>query len=142
MPELTLILSAGMVAFICLYMLFKISESSVKRREAGQDNPNKHYALQLILIGMAVMCVLLIGKASYDDRDYCSFNTVNATESGATTDFGYEYQCSTNTNSTSSEFYQLTAWFARVMGIYLLGYVLYEIGSMMYRWYKKKRFMN
>ena len=121
MGNVTVLFGIAFVTIILVYMFFQLSKN-------GKDDPSRgHFALQMILLFLILSSVALIGKVTLDDKDYCSWNVINSTTTGATTTYGYEYQCETNTNSTPDIFYKTTAWFFYIVSSYVFFYFIYEV---------------
>lgn len=120
MGNITIMIGAGLVAFLFLYMLFKLGER-------GQETGDKHFLLQLLLLFFVASLIVIIGKTALDDKDFCAWNVENATNTGSTTQYDYGYHCETNTNSTVRTFYNITLGFFTVLSLYIFGYFVYEV---------------
>ena len=111
----TLLIGIGIVTFCLIYMFFKLGEQAT--------HENNHFPLQLLMLFLILSSFTLIGKVTLDDKDFCSWNVVNATTSGATTTYDYDYQCSTNPNTTAETFYRVSIWIFRLVGLYVFIYM-------------------
>jgi hypothetical protein len=78
----------------------------------------------------------LLGKASIDYQDNCSWLVDNSTTVGDLTTYGYSYQCSPNPNTTATTFYTTTVWIARITTIYLFFAFAFELFTW-FAWRKK-----
>jgi len=116
------IIGAGVVACILVYLMFKIGSS-----QSGELAGRKHFLLQLLLLFFVSYCLLFIGKAVVDESDHCAWLVDNSTVSGSTTSYETSYQCSTNINDTPLDFYTMILWFIRVLALYIFGYFTYEV---------------
>lgn len=88
---------------------------------------NKHFLLQLLLLGFVLVIVVLIGKAALDYKDDCSWVVANSTTSGGYDIYNYNYQCHTNDKTTADTFYKITLWIMRIVAIYIFLYFVYEV---------------
>lgn len=115
---MTLIIGAGILLMAVTFLMLKL----------GEKEENEHFFLQLLLFGVIFGLVLVIGKASFDEKDYCSWNIANSTIIDAsTTSYGWMYQCETNTTNTASVFYGIITWFVRIVAGYLVFYTLWKM---------------
>ncbi len=121
MGNVTILFGIAFVTFILVYMFFKLSETLNSQRSKG------HFLLQLLILFLILSSIMLMGKVSLDDKDFCSWNVVNSTTTSDTTSYAYEYQCETNTSATPNIFYRLTAWFFYIVSIYIFIYFIYEV---------------
>lgn len=126
MSSAVLIGGLGVVALILMLLFFKLSD----------DPDKKHFFLQVLFLGFIVMVIVLIGKASYDEKDHCSWLVANSTTSGSTTSYSYDYTCETNTQTTASLFYRLTTWIMYITIVYIGLYYAYE--TFMFVAFRKK----
>jgi|SRR6056297_52575 len=110
------ILGAGILGFICVYMFFKLSETT----------GNEHIVLQLLLLSILIGCVSVIGGATFKSTN-CDFVTTNSTINGTVTTYDYDYICQDTPFGISNTFIKLTTWFYRLMITYLLGYFIYKL---------------
>ena len=115
----TILIGIGIVTFALIYMFFRLGDKATEK--------NNHFPLQLLMLFLILSCFTLIGKVVIDDKDYCSWNVVNSTTTGATTIYGYDYQCESNTSNTPDTFYKLVLWVFRLVGLYVLIYIIYYI---------------
>lgn len=117
MSATPLIMGLAVVAGILCFLFWKL----------GQDPDKKHFLLQVLFLSFIVFVIVLLGKASYDYKDNCSWLVANSTSSGSTTSYEYTYECDANDNATHSSFYNLTTWIMRIVVIYLFLYYSYEV---------------
>ena len=115
----TILIGLGITTFALMYMFFKLGQNTSK--------DNNHFPLQLLFLFLILSCFTLIGKVSLDDKDFCSWNVVNSTTIGSTTEYSYLYQCSPNPNTTADTFYRVSVWIFRLVGFYVFLYVLYWV---------------
>ena len=115
----TILIGIGLVMFGLIYMFFKLGDKA--------DENNNHFPLQLIMLFLILSSFTLIGKVALDDKDYCSWNVVNSTISGATTSYDYDYMCETNTNTTADIFYNVSTWIFRIVAGYVVIYIMYYV---------------
>lgn len=113
----SVMIGIGIGVFLLLYMTFKLQTS---------EDGNNHFLLQLLLMFFIIAGLVMLGKATMDSKDHCSWNVVNSTVSGDTTAYGYDYQCNENTHTTSTTFYKGMLWFARIFALYILVYLIYK----------------
>lgn len=129
--SLELVLGAVGIAGLCAYMLFKLGDSD--RVEGGF---NTHYGLQIILYAMIVMMVYLAGNAAYNGGVVCE-HVINHTYAQDTnssptimehnTTYYYGLDCQENPNLTGKSMFRVVNWFLRLMFLYLVGYILYNL---------------
>ena len=115
----TILIGIGLVMFGLIYMFFRLGDKA--------EEGNNHFPLQLLMLFLILSCFTLIGKVTLDYQDFCSWNVVNSTTNGATTTYGYDYQCETNPNSTADIFYKTSLWIFRLVSMYVIGYIMYYV---------------
>jgi hypothetical protein len=118
MGNLTLLIALGIFGFMLLFMFFKL------RSDGGES---EHFFLQLLVLGFLLGVFVLIGKVGLDDKDFCSWNVANATISGDTTVYVYDYECDTNVRTTSTNFYDLITWLIRCVVVYVVLFFFYDL---------------
>jgi hypothetical protein len=117
MSSTVLIGGLAVVGAMLIALFFKLSD----------DPDKKHFLLQILFLGFIVFIMVLVGKASFDEKDHCNWLVSNSTTSGLTTSYDYVYSCSENTNSTHQTFYTLTVWIMRIVMIYVFLYFSFEV---------------
>lgn len=110
------ILGAGILAFLSVYMFFKLGENTGK----------EHIVLQLLLLAMIISSVLVVGAASFKATN-CDYVIANATDDGTTMTYAHEYQCQDEPFGISETFLKVTQWFYRLFMIYLIIYFIYKV---------------
>lgn len=115
----TILIGIGLVTFALIYMFFRLGDKA--------EEGNNHFPLQLLMLFLILSCFVLIGKVTLDDQNFCSWNVVNSTTNGATTTYGYDYQCESNPNTTALTFYKTSLWIYRLVMLYVVGYIIYYI---------------
>lgn len=134
--SLELVVGAVGIAGLCAYMLFKLGDND--RVEGGF---NTHYGLQIILYAMIVMMVYLAGNAAYNGGEVCDHvidhtfsneTSPTAAETDINTTYYYSLDCQENPNLTGKSMFRVVNWFLRLMFLYLMGYVLYNIFKPIY----------
>jgi hypothetical protein len=115
----TILIGIGLVMFGLIYMFFRLGDKA--------EDGNNHFPLQLLMLFLILSCFTLIGKVTLDDQDFCSWNVINSTTNGATTTYGYDYQCETNPNSTADIFYKTSLWIFRLVSAYVIIYLMYYV---------------
>ena len=108
-----LVASLGISSFILLILFLKLGEEQEKAEGWTR------YPLQIILFGFLLGILLLLGKASYDYKDNCSWLVNTSITSGNQSNYTYAYTCSTNTQNTASAFYDITVWVLRIVIAYI-----------------------
>lgn len=101
----------------------------------GQDEET-HYALKVILLAFILGIIVLLGKVSIDEQNYCDLVVSNSTVSGNTTSYSYDRVCEVNANSTASAFYNITLWVMRLVTLYLIISFSFQIFNY-FNWKKK-----
>jgi hypothetical protein len=122
-----LVASLGIIAAVLCFLFWKLSE---------ENSGEKRFPLQVIIFGFLLGVIVLLGKASVDYEDNCSWLVDNSTTVGDTTTYGYSYQCSENTNTTATTFYSVTLWIMRVTTLYLFFSFAFELFQW-FAWRKK-----
>lgn len=106
------IIAAGIVAFLFLYFSTIIE--------------GEHVFLKLLTIFFFLSCILLIGKATIDEKNYCEVVVSNTTTPTANfTSYEYEYFCHQNEKNTAGIFYNGIIWYMRLFFLYLILYFIY-----------------
>ena len=121
MGNITILFGIGLVAFIFTFLFGLLS---MNRDGEGQS---KHPIIQILILAFIASLMLIAGKVALDDKDNCAWNVVNATVSGDTSTYGYEYQCSTNPNESAGIFYKMITWFAYFLSAYLFVFIVMSI---------------
>lgn len=119
-----IVATAGVMAIVCAYILFKIKDS---------DNPVVS-ALQPLFFFMIMASFIIMGSASFQSSNDCYYLLDNYTFVGNTTFNSYSYTCELVAESAGSWSYRLPLWFGYLGSSYMLVYVLYLI----YNFFKKK----
>jgi len=127
MGSFSIILGAGILSFVSGYVLFKLAERS---RDKDFDS---HNALQILMFFLLISSLFLVGKASYDDRDYCDFVVNQTTITGNDTFYHYNYECVSNSNNTAKWLYRIPLFIIQMAGIYLEIYLF----RMIYKYFKE-----
>lgn len=117
--SIAVIIGAGVVAALLLFMIFKLGERS--------DPKERHGILQLLLLFFFATMIMLVGKSVNDEANYCNWNVANSTVAGSTTSYNYVYDCSANDNSTNTIFYKSMLWFVRLFATYIVIYFIYSV---------------
>lgn len=110
-------LGIALAVFVAIF--YKLSQN--------EDEGFGHFALQILFLGFIMGGLVLVGKATLDYKDNCAWLVSNSTTSGTTTNYNYTYECSENTNNTSTTFYKSTLWVMIITSIYLLVYFAVKI---------------
>lgn len=135
MANIILVLGLALAAFILVYWGFQWKDT-------------EHVILHLLVSFFVLFLLIMIPKAILDSPESCMWNLneslefgVNAT--GSPTDLAsaynvttlntYEYQCGTNTHTTSRTFYKIMVWFFGLFLMYVFVYLFYKIF-----WYMKR----
>jgi hypothetical protein len=121
MANISIILGSAIITFLLAYIYFNLSKQN---KEDGQPN---HVFLQILLFGFLVFMFVIIGKATIDEKDYCSWNIANSTVSGSTTTYGYSYDCEENTNTTALSLFRIVNWIVYLISGYLLIYFIWQL---------------
>ena len=93
----------------------------------GQNEDQKHYPLQILLLFFILGIIVLMGKTTLDYKDNCAWLVSNDTVAGNTTIYQYAYTCSANTANTSNTFYEWTIWIMRIIALYMCAYLIYSV---------------
>lgn len=152
----SLLIGAGILALVSGYVLFKLAER-------GRDKEfESHNALQILMFFLLLSSLFLVGKAAYDDRNYCDLVLTDIMETyqygnnftGYHWDYDtgtapdgpqvdaylfhknisntYDYVCVDNTTSTGKWLYKIPLFIIQVAGIYLILYLI----KMIYKAFK------
>jgi hypothetical protein len=121
----TILIGLAIVLFTFVYMFFKLGEQARENSKTGTKG--NHFLLQLLILFLILSSLTLVAKVVVDDKDFCSWNVVNSTTVGATTSFGYDYQCQTNPSSVPITFYKMSLWFFRIVAFYIFVYYFYAV---------------
>lgn len=105
-----IIISAGIMAGISAYMLFKIKDS-----DFGVN-------LQPLFFFMILASFIIMGSAGYESRNDCEYLLSNSTITGNTTLNAYSYTCTERAGSAGSWAYRLPLWFGYLSSLYLFVY--------------------
>lgn len=103
----------ALVAFLLVYLMVKLDEGL--------------YPVKILLLFFFFGSLLLMGKVTLDNNDYCSWNVANSTVSGSTTTYEYERECATNEHTTAFTFYNGLTWFVRIISILLFVFFIYKV---------------
>ena len=134
--SLALVISAGVMAFVSAYIMFKISERNREAEKQGVKlGINSHNALQILFFFMIVASLVLLGRAGMDSSVQCEFLLMNNTVSGTLTSFEYDYVCQDNYNSSYRWMYMLPLYLAYLSGLYLIVYFLLVILAMVQEYF-------
>ena len=126
MGNISVLVGAGIVTFLLLILLWKLDGG--KREDGG--NGNTHVLLQILLLGFILAGIVVIGKASLDDSGKVCDWLVNSTNLNTVTNvtsYTYDYSCVSTSEGTGQTFYKLTVWIMRLIGIYILCYLVYVV---------------
>jgi len=107
------IIGAGIMAFIAVYMFFKLGENT------GQE----HIFYQLLLLGIIMFSILTLGGATFRASN-CDLIPTNSTLSGNTTIYEYDYICQETPAPISLTFLKVTQWFWRLSLTYIILYFI------------------
>lgn len=106
------IVAIGIVSFLFLYF------STIIEKD--------HVFLKLTTIFFFIGCLLLIGKATIDEKNYCDVVVSNSTINAQNiTSYKYTYFCQDNNFNTSGFFYNGIVWYIRLFFTYLILYFIY-----------------
>lgn len=130
MSGLTLVVGLGIVGLLLMLLFFKLGEGEGER---------SHWILQVLMLGFIVGVMVLIGKATMDDQDNCSWLTNSTTVTGNTTSYTHVYTCNDNANNTARTFYDVTVWILRIVGIYILLYFAWSAFNYLNLWKRGER---
>jgi len=128
MMDLTLIIAAGIIAFLLLYIARILDEK-------------EHFAFRFLAISFAIILFVIIAKGSIDATTTCE-SVINQTIEDTvlnTTTHTYMTQCYSNTDSTTS-----TVLYKFIMGIlvvyflYVLGFFIWKGSSQIMDWVKRR----
>jgi len=141
MDATALIIAIGVVCFLLLYFAFNLKE--------------QHFLMQLMALFFFVFLMFLIPKAALDYEQNCamvlnqtkeiyqygnnftgyhwdySYETVAPQIENAAylfhknTTYYYTWYCEPNQYSTTTTFYKIVTWFARMFALYVLIYLIY-----------------
>lgn len=124
-----LIVGAGIIAGICIYMFFKL----------GENTGNEHIVYQLLLLSLVIGSVIIIGGATLKEST-CDLVPVNTTSIGDSVVYQFDEICREPT-STENTFFKLTQWFFRLSMSYIILYLIYRtlmaIGPGLVKQFKK-----
>lgn len=127
MGSFSLIIGAGILSLVSGYILFKLAER-------GRDEEfDSHNALQILMFFLLISSLFLVGKASYDDRNYCDFVVNQTMITGDNTSYTYDYLCVDNTSSTGKWIYRIPLFIIQAAGLYLIIYLF----RLIYKYFKK-----
>ena len=124
-----IIISAGVMASISAYMLFKVGEN-----KAGDDY-NLSSGLQALFFFMVLANFVLMGSAGYESRNDCDYLLMNSTIDANVTSNVYDYVCTERIPNSSSWVYRLPVWLTYISAGYIVVYLLMLIGMI----WKKSR---
>ena len=116
------------VALILVYLAIKLTEK--------EDSGLGDYAILIILIGFLLSILLLLSKTAVDYKDNCNWLVNSSTTNGSTTNYNYNYTCSTNTENTATTFYKLTLWVVRLVMAYVIIGFFFQLFQY-FGWWKK-----
>lgn len=131
--NLILMIGLGLVGFLLAYLFFNFGKDEISQ---------KHYLLRLLLLGCLFGVFVLIGKAGLDSTETCDNLLSNTTlvENDTVELYNYEVVCyESDPNNTASTFYLLTLWIVRLISLYILVYLFYEILSYFARMINSRR---
>lgn len=129
--SLALVISAGVMAFVSAYIMFKISERNREAENQGvQLGINSHNALQILFFFMVIASLVLLGRAGMDSGTSCSWLVNETTIVNNVTSYDYANECVDNSNSSNSWIYRLPLYLAYLSGLYLIVYFLLMIVSL------------
>jgi len=136
MGNATIIIGIACVTIIISYIMFKLNQGAYNQN--GEKEGDNHAFLQILMFFFIVLMIFLIGKVTVDDKDNCVWNVINSTTIGANTQYTYDYQCSTNANTTSLTFYKLVNAFVYLVFAYVFIFYGYKILKTFIEWVQQK----
>lgn len=111
----------GIGLFLLIYMFFKFN------RFNDSEQGKNHFLLQLIILFFIIAGFILLGKATVDLQQPCSFQVVNSSETAGTYTYDYDYVCFEEVSNTGTIFYKIMSWFVRIFSFYIFIYIIYEV---------------
>lgn len=120
--SLEVIIGIGVVAFLALFMVFKLRDSPT---ESLQGNTRtKHFILQFIFVFVFLFCLLFLANGIQKaDTNHCEL--VNTVNTSATPSYSYECYNTGSTNGTG--FYNMAVWTVGLVFAYIFFYFIYEV---------------
>ena len=124
MTLLGIIISAGVMASISAYMMFKLKETSTDKEDKITDS------LQILFFFMVLASFVLMGSAGYESRNDCDYLLANTTVVNANvTVNAFDYVCTSRIEGAASWIYRLPVWLSYASAGYLVVYLLMLIKS-------------
>ena len=122
----TALIIGGITAFcfLLIYMFFKLNDVKTKSPDGTKIG---HFLLQLIVLLFLLSSLILLGKATLDGRDSCSFVNTNTTIEGGLTSYNYDYICEADTKNTVNIFYYVVVSFVSLTFLYLFISFIYSV---------------
>lgn len=111
-----IILSAGIMALVSAYLLFKV-------REANSENDLGN-SLQIMFFFMVLASFIIMGSAGYEARNDCDYVLSNSTVVANTTFNEYEFLCTERITGGASWVYRLPIFLAGASALYLVVWLL------------------
>lgn len=112
-----LVIGAGIISFLLLYF-------------ASLIDPKNHAAFRLLLIGLAVVLFIPIGKGIIDSSSVCT-SVINSTTLNAVTNvtaYTYTTHCyDVTTSTTHNVVFKVVSWLLSLFLMYVLIYFMYDI---------------
>jgi len=125
MALIGLIISAGVMASISAYMLFKVKENN-----ESNDNNMMSAGLQVLFFFMVLSSFVLMGSAAFESRNDCEYLLTNVTTVNSNlTQNSYSYECTERITGAASWIYRLPVWLSLASALYLVVYLLQLIVS-------------
>ena len=117
---LEVIFGIAIVAFLILYFALNL-----------QLDVDSHVFLRYLSFLFFFILLVLLAKATFDQKDDCIQFIQNATVDQNVTSYEYDYHCTATSKNTASTFYTTMVWLLRLFITYVLGYILYFAGKKM-----------
>ena len=135
MGSQAVLIGASILGTLSIYIFFKLLESGKQNStssdglvaDAQRKNDPLTTIFALVWFGVFLFSMFLVSKAAFDDFNYCSVMTVNATINGSLTVYNYERLCFENINNTGNGFIKLTNFLLIACSIFLLIAMIWNI---------------